>query len=87
MGLESPGNSSPENKRGNGSEDLPQLEKDFNRMMDDLDDADEFLIMVTSQCDTPRLEKYLADNYDLLSDKGRSFILLSLRLKHARKSV
>lgn len=73
---------SAEQPKQKTSPELTQLRTEWDKAVKDLEHFDEIWTMrMTGIMNTERTEKFLKENYDLLSERQRQFLLLSLRIK------
>lgn len=58
----------------------------YDRLLEYGTGMEQAVAEATGRCDAVRLEKFLTDNIDLLSEDAKQALLLSLRIKHMRKA-
>ena len=62
------------------------LFQERNKIISDLEYIDEdWIVTLLGRCSVSRVEKYLKDNFDLLSEQQKQYALISLRLRTFRK--
>lgn len=60
---------------------MDALQVEWREAFEGLGERDHFITFATSKCDRVRLEKFFSDNYDLMDEKQRRFVSISLRVK------